>query len=99
MREQTHNRRLKSSELMAVGLLTVVIVVGGAFLWSPSRAQSAQSPAKSIPVHFTDVREAAGITFQHDATMTEEKNYLETMGAGVGWIDYDQDGLMDLYLV
>jgi enediyne biosynthesis protein E4 len=31
--------------------------------------------------------------------MTEEKNYLETMGAGVGWIDYDQDGLLDLYLV
>src|SRR5207244_10339090 len=34
-----------------------------------------------------------------DATQTEEKYYLETMGTGVGWIDYDQDGLMDLYLV
>jgi hypothetical protein len=25
--------------------------------------------------------------------------YIETMGTGLGWIDYDQDGLMDLYLV
>ena len=31
--------------------------------------------------------------------MSEEKNYIETMGSGVGWIDYDQDGLMDLYFV
>jgi hypothetical protein len=60
---------------------------------------SAQLPTKGIPVHFTDIRKAAGINFKHEATMTEEKNYLETMGAGVGWIDYDQDGLMDLYFV
>ena len=73
--------------------------MAGVALWKPSRVQSAQSPAKGIPVRFTDVRESAGITFKHDATMTEAKNYLETMGAGVGWIDYDQDGLMDLYFV
>jgi hypothetical protein len=63
---------------------------------------SAQSPAKSeppIPVRYTDVREAAKITFQQDSTQTDEKYYLETMGTGVGWIDYDQDGLMDLYFV
>jgi len=52
-----------------------------------------------IPVRYTDVRESAKITFQQDSTQTEEKYYLETMGTGVGWIDYDQDGLMDLYFV
>src|SRR5437899_9893498 len=52
-----------------------------------------------ITVRYTDVRKAAGITFLQDATQTEEKYYLETMGTGVGWIDYDQDGLMDLYFV
>ena len=84
---------------MAAVLLIASVVVGGAALWCPSRVQSASSSAIGIPVHFTDVREAAGITFKHDATMTEDKNYLETMGNGVGWIDYDQDGLMDLYFV
>ena len=53
----------------------------------------------AIPVRYTDVREAAKITFQQDSTQTEEKYYLETMGTGVAWIDYDQDGLMDLYFV
>src|SRR5256712_8346253 len=52
-----------------------------------------------ITVRYTDVRKAAGITFLQDATQTEEKYYLETMGTGVGWIDYDQDGLMDLFFV
>ena len=80
-------------------LLIGPIALGGRALWSPLRVQSASSAAIGIPVHFTDVREAAGITFKHDATMSEEKNYIETMGSGVGWIDYDQDGLMDLYFV
>jgi enediyne biosynthesis protein E4 len=63
----------------------------------------AQQPAKgqsaSVPVHYTDIRKSAGITFVQDSTQTEEKYYLETMGTGVAWIDYNQDGLMDLYFV
>jgi len=62
-------------------------------------AQSSKSSEPAIPVHYTDVRESAKITFQQDSTQTEEKYYLETMGTGVAWIDYDQDGLMDLYFV
>jgi len=60
---------------------------------------AAQAPEGGIPVTFTDVREAAGITFKQDGTGSTEKYYLETMGTGVGWIDYDQDGLLDLYFV
>ena len=52
-----------------------------------------------VAVHFTDIRKQAGITFVQDSTQSDEKYYLETMGSGVGWIDYDQDGLMDLYFV
>jgi enediyne biosynthesis protein E4 len=60
-------------------------------------AKTQDTPA--IPVRYTDVREAAKITFQQDSTQTEEKYYLETMGTGVAWIDYDQDGLMDVYFI
>jgi hypothetical protein len=61
--------------------------------------QGSKAPDQAIKVRFTDVRKAAGITFLQDGTGTAEKYYLETMGTGVGWIDYDQDGLMDLYFV
>ena len=63
------------------------------------KAQTPKPSDSRIPVRYTDVREAAGITFRQDSTQTEEKYYLETMGTGIGWIDYDQDGLMDLYFV
>src|SRR5260221_847782 len=62
-------------------------------------AQSTKKYDPPITVKFTDIRKQAGITFLQDSTQTEEKLYLETMGTGVAWLDYDQDGLMDLYFV
>src|SRR5450631_3765481 len=62
-------------------------------------AQAPKIKDDGIAVHYTDVRQSAGITFLQDATATDEKYYLETMGTGVAWLDYDQDGLMDLYFV
>jgi hypothetical protein len=48
-------------------------------------------------VRFEDVSRAAGIVFRHERAASSEKLYLETMGAGVGWIDYDQDGFLDAF--
>jgi len=62
------------------------------------RAWSSPVPPPS-PVTFVDVATSAGIQFRHDNAASPEKYLIETMGAGCGWIDYDQDGLLDLYLV
>jgi enediyne biosynthesis protein E4 len=51
------------------------------------------------PVTFVDVARVAGIAFHHDNAATPEKYLIETMGSGCAWIDYDQNGLLDLYLV
>src|ERR1700722_10353498 len=55
--------------------------------------------SQSSAVTFVDVARPSGITFQHDNTASSEKYLIETMGSGCGWIDYDQNGLLDLYLV
>jgi len=55
-------------------------------------------PAQSR-LAFQDIVGAAGITFSHDNAASPEKFLIETMGSGCGWIDYNQDGLLDLYLV
>ncbi len=57
------------------------------------------SPHRTPAVKFVDVAQSAGIRFRHDNAASSEKYLIETMGSGCGWIDYDQDGLLDLYLV
>jgi len=66
---------------------------------APLVQQSTKKSATPATIRFTDIRKQAGITFLQDSTQSEEKLYLETMGTGVAWLDYDQDGLMDLYFV
>jgi enediyne biosynthesis protein E4 len=79
--------------------------VAGTRAQQPSKPSVAPAPAASPSaapapsVRFTDIRKTTGITFQQDSTQTNEKYYLETMGTGVAWLDYNQDGLMDLYLI
>jgi enediyne biosynthesis protein E4 len=88
-------KRLKVS-CSATLLLSAAVFCRGSYAQRQAKAKEQVAP---IAVKYTDIRSAAGITFKQDSTQTEEKYYLETMGTGVGWIDYDQDGLMDLYFV
>jgi hypothetical protein len=81
----------------AVLLLGLAINVPGHGQTAVTKDSS--TPKSSTSVHYTDVRDNAKISFLQDSTQTEEKYYLETMGTGVGWIDYDLDGLMDLFFV
>jgi enediyne biosynthesis protein E4 len=55
--------------------------------------------AQPNPITFVDVAQSSGITFLHDNAASTEKYLIETMGSGCAWIDYDQNGLLDLYLV
>jgi len=55
---------------------------------------------KSGPVVFEDISEKAGLTHWTHAMGTPSKSYIiETKGSGVGLIDYDNDGWLDIYLV
>ncbi len=64
-----------------------------------AQSKSSASSAAGIQVTYKDVTKSSGITFKQDSTQTEEKYYLETVGTGVAWLDYDQDGLMDIFFV
>ncbi|MGH9340459.1 MAG: CRTAC1 family protein [Acidobacteriota bacterium] len=50
-------------------------------------------------VQFVDVSSEAGIDFRHHNGSSEDKFLVETFGSGVAWIDYDNDGFLDLYFV
>lgn len=71
----------------------------GSFALAAAGISRLNASSVTSPVRFVDVAGLAGITFRHDNAASPEKFLIETMGAGCGWIDYDQDGLLDLYLV
>ncbi len=69
---------------------------------SPKKAAETSAKKTSTnPFHvqFRDVTQASEIRFHHERAASEQKLYTETMGAGVAWIDYNRDGLLDAFFV
>jgi hypothetical protein len=48
---------------------------------------------------FTDVTDAAGITWKHFSGESPDRFMIEAAGGGVAFVDYDSDGLLDIFLV
>src|SRR5438105_14099171 len=89
-----------------LGILLLASIATG--LWwhfregPPADTTSGPSePLRPVPGSpwFTDVTKAAGIDFIHFDPGTDIDYIMETMGSGVAWIDYDNDGWPDLFLV
>src|SRR5580698_8373834 len=55
---------------------------------------------KTGPIVFQDIAEKAGLTtWKHTMGTPEKRFIIEANGSGVGLIDYDNDGWLDIYFV
>src|SRR5262249_29528355 len=62
------------------------------------RDQSSSPPPVTVPI-FRDDAQAVGLHFAYDNDATPMCRMPETMGGGVGLLDYDGDGWLDVYAV
>jgi len=90
----------------AVALLVAGIVVSMLATRGQESAPAPSSAPVTSPAVTPDaspaflLRDDSGIDFVHRRFMTPGKKYLnEVMGSGVGLLDYDGDGRLDVYCV
>jgi hypothetical protein len=91
------NGRRRSIASGVVCALSAALVLAGASAGTRAQAQSAK--ARGSAVKFEDITKAAGINFKHNNGAFGKKWLPETMGPGVAFIDYDNDGWQDILLV
>jgi hypothetical protein len=81
----------------------VVILLLGILIGSLSPSLRAQSAGVATPANvpglFVDVTAASNVHFTAVASHTSKKYLMETMGSGVALLDYDNDGLLDIFFV
>ena len=78
---------------MFFGALFAVVACGD------GRAPITETGVEAPTVEFVDVAATAGLDFVHYNGFSGEYFYVETAGSGGGFIDYDGDGWLDVYLV
>ena len=85
----------------ACATISLVVVVG---CGAPDSTDRRDIRAGATPAHletspFSDVTDAVGLDFVNFNGMSGEKYFVEMMGSGGGFIEYDDDGDLDIYLV
>jgi hypothetical protein len=81
----------------SLGRCFAIILLPSTLLLSSSPA--AEPPASDTKTIFTDITKEAGITWRHFSGESPDRFLIETMGGGVAFLDFDGDGLQDLFFV
>ncbi len=63
------------------------------------QAQSGREQSEPPPFHFVDASREAGLDFLNVSGSPEQNYVLESMSAGAAFLDYDNDGFLDIFVV
>src|SRR5579872_6034834 len=82
-----------------IALVALAVGLACECFQAPAQSPAPKSALPSSLVTYEDVTEKAGIHFKHSFGEQKLSSIMEATGSGCAWIDYNNDGLLDLYLV
>jgi|WetSurMetagenome_2_1015567.scaffolds.fasta_scaffold03497_4 enediyne biosynthesis protein E4 len=95
--------RINNSRIIyrySIYLLASVLFLSGCQSKNTSRDRES-SPSKAPRAndeYFQEISSAIGLDFVHSIGCNEMTNIIESVGGGAAFLDYDQDGFMDIYV-
>ena len=100
-RKSLSNMKRTSSNLLVPSRRDFLRVAGLAGVAAAAGLPSWRTPGlRAAPPVFEEIPPSvSGITWVHENAMSPERYLPETMGPGVAFLDYDNDGWMDLFMV
>jgi len=82
-------------------LLSIAFATGAGAQVAPNGSAvppaAATEAPKVVPGNFVDITQQSHIDFLAQASHTDKKYLIETMGSGVALFDYDNDGRLDIF--
>src|SRR5262249_23551976 len=76
-------------------LAAALLVIGAVYFWS---RMAGRGPDDTPPPLFEDMTDSSGVSFTYRSGADSDLyTILESVGGGVAMLDYDGDGLLDLF--
>jgi hypothetical protein len=94
---------MKKRFLLAVAIIILGLILAIYYLAKPS-SHTLPPPVvlpatPAAPTHFVDLAQQAGIDYQWTLPGKQPRNILQMIGNGCAFLDYDNDGNLDILLV
>ena len=94
---------LKASSIYKIIFLFILFPLLGGCDLSDKSSSASKSDAdlispESNEEYYQEIGAAIGLDFKHSIGADEMKNIVESVGGGAAFLDYDQDGFLDVYV-
>jgi len=101
MRQKQHTRTNISRRLGLLGLAAIGVLAIGSIALAQKPGAPANVPASTVSKFptYEDVTDKANLNFVNSFGEQKLSSILESAGQGCAWFDYNNDGLLDLYVL